>query len=38
VRDAISAILDQTTLAEASRMKPKKQSTPSRREILEYVP
>jgi Rrf2 family protein len=38
VRDAISAILDQTTLAEASRMRPKKQSTPSRREILEYVP
>jgi len=38
VRDAISTILDQTTLAEASRMKPKKQSTPSRREILEYVP
>jgi Rrf2 family protein len=37
VRDAISAILDQTTLEEASRMKPKKQSAPSRREILEYL-
>jgi Rrf2 family protein len=38
VRDAISAILDETTLEEASRMKPKKQNTPSRREILEYSP
>ena len=35
VRDAISAILDQTTLEEASRFKPKKQNILSRREILE---
>jgi DNA-binding IscR family transcriptional regulator len=38
VRDAMSTILDETTLAEARRMKPKKQSAPSRREVLEYVP
>ena len=37
VRDAISAILDQTTLKEASRFKPKKQHAPSRREILDYI-
>jgi len=35
VRDAISVILDQTTLEESSRYKPKKQKAPSRREILE---
>ena len=37
VRDAMSAILDRTTLEEAGRLKPKKQSAPSRREILEYI-
>jgi len=37
VRDAISAILDRTTLEEASRLKPRKQNAPSRREILEYM-